>query len=80
MLFKIGLRNKGIDWAIKNHNPHKIYSVAILHENEIPNTLPFQPLFSIHSNSVLSITTTFKTTNPKDCSKFHVPMPAETWI
>jgi dihydroorotate dehydrogenase len=33
---KIGLRNKGIDWAIKNHNPHKIYSVAILHENEIP--------------------------------------------
>ena len=33
---KIGLRNKGIDWAIKNHDSKNIYSIAILNENEIP--------------------------------------------
>jgi dihydroorotate dehydrogenase len=32
---KIGLRNKGIDWAIKNYNPKNVYSIAILNENEI---------------------------------------------
>jgi dihydroorotate dehydrogenase len=33
---KIGLRNKGIDWAIKHHNKNDICSIAILHENDIP--------------------------------------------
>jgi dihydroorotate dehydrogenase len=34
---KIGLRNKGIDWAIKNHNNNnEICSIAILDEKEIP--------------------------------------------
>ena len=33
---KIGLRNKGIDWAIQNHNNKDICSIAILHENDIP--------------------------------------------
>lgn len=32
---KIGLRNKGIDYAIKNYNKKEIYSIAILNENEI---------------------------------------------
>ena len=32
---KIGLRNKGIDWAVSNFNPKHIYSIAILNENEI---------------------------------------------
>lgn len=36
---KIGLRNKGIDWALKNVNEKNILSVAILNENEIPKLL-----------------------------------------
>ena len=36
---KIGLRNKGLDWAIKNYNKKDICSIAILHEDEIPKIL-----------------------------------------
>ena len=32
---KIGLRNKGIDWALKNVDHSKIISIAILDPNEI---------------------------------------------
>ena len=32
---KIGLRNKGIDYAIKHYNHNHIVSIAILNENEI---------------------------------------------
>jgi len=32
---KIGLRNKGIDWAVKNHNVQDICSIAICKEDEI---------------------------------------------
>lgn len=32
---KIGLRNKGIDYAIKNYDKKNIYSIAILNEKEI---------------------------------------------
>ena len=32
---KIGLRNKGIDWAIKNHTPETILSIAILNNSDI---------------------------------------------
>ena len=33
---KIGLRNKGIDYAIKYYKSNNIYSIAILNEKEIP--------------------------------------------
>ena len=33
---KIGLRNKGIDYSLKNYNNNQSISIAILHENEIP--------------------------------------------
>ena len=33
---KIGLKNKGIDWALTNIDKNNIISVAILHEKEIP--------------------------------------------
>jgi dihydroorotate dehydrogenase len=33
---KIGLRNPGIDYAIKNYNDNHIVSIAILNKNEIP--------------------------------------------
>ena len=36
---KIGLRNKGIDWAIKNVDKSNIISIAILNENEIESFL-----------------------------------------
>lgn len=36
---KIGLRNKGIDWAVNNYDKKNIYSIAILNENEIPKLL-----------------------------------------
>ena len=32
---KIGLRNRGIDWAIQTYDPKNVYSIAILNENEI---------------------------------------------
>tara|TARA_Y100000389_G_C17410018_1_gene490315 strand:- start:238 stop:936 length:699 start_codon:yes stop_codon:yes gene_type:complete len=32
---KIGLRNKGIDYALKTHHPNKILSVAIRNNNDI---------------------------------------------
>jgi dihydroorotate dehydrogenase len=36
---KIGLRNKGIDYAIENHRKDEITSIAIIQENEIPAIL-----------------------------------------
>ena len=36
---QIGLRNKGIDYAIKNYNKNNITSIAILKEDEIPKIL-----------------------------------------
>lgn len=33
---KIGLRNKGIDWALENIDNSKIISIAILNQDEIP--------------------------------------------
>jgi len=36
---KIGLRNKGLDWAIQNYDKKDVCSIAILHENEIPKIL-----------------------------------------
>lgn len=33
---KIGLRNKGIDWALKNTNERDILSIAILNKSDIP--------------------------------------------
>jgi dihydroorotate dehydrogenase len=36
---KIGLRNKGIDWAIQNHDKNDICSIAILHNTDIPKIL-----------------------------------------
>ena len=36
---KIGLRNKGLDYAINNYNKKDIYSIAILNENEVPKIL-----------------------------------------
>lgn len=42
---KIGLRNKGIDWAVKNHNPEHVYSIAILHEHEIDKFLEKIPSY-----------------------------------
>jgi len=32
---KIGLRNKGIDWAISNYSKNTIISIAIMNDNEI---------------------------------------------
>lgn len=32
---KIGLRNKGLDWAIANHDNKHVCSIAIMNENEI---------------------------------------------
>lgn len=32
---KIGLRNKGLDYAIKNYNTRDVYSIAILNKDEI---------------------------------------------
>lgn len=49
---KIGLRNKGIDWAIQHHDPEKIYSIAILHENEIPKLVDKIPK---HMNIELNV-------------------------
>lgn len=36
---KIGLRNPGIDYAIKNYDNRSIVSIAILNQNEIPKLL-----------------------------------------
>ena len=37
---KIGLRNRGIDWALENHkNKNDIISIAILNENEVEQLL-----------------------------------------
>ena len=37
---KIGLRNRGIDWALENHkNKNDIISIAILNENEVEKLL-----------------------------------------
>ena len=36
---KIGLRNKGIDWALKNVPEDKIISIAIMNKEEIPSIL-----------------------------------------
>jgi len=36
---KIGLRNKGIDWALENINNQHIVSVAIMSEDEIPKLI-----------------------------------------
>ncbi len=36
---KIGLRNKGIDWALKNYNHNDIISIAILNKDDIPKLL-----------------------------------------
>ncbi len=36
---KIGLRNKGIDWAIQNHTNNDICSIAILHKSDIQKML-----------------------------------------
>lgn len=36
---KIGLRNKGLDYAIQNYSKNKITSIAILKEEEIPKIL-----------------------------------------
>ena len=36
---KIGLRNKGLDYAIENYNKQNVYSIAILNEEEIPKIL-----------------------------------------
>lgn len=39
---KIGLRNKGLDWAIKNYkqsNHEQIISIAIINKNDIPKIL-----------------------------------------
>ena len=32
---KIGLRNKGLDWALKNIDEKKILSIAILHQEDV---------------------------------------------
>lgn len=36
---KIGLRNKGIDWALNNYNNNDIISIAILNKDDIPKLL-----------------------------------------
>jgi dihydroorotate dehydrogenase len=36
---KIGLRNPGLDYAIKNYNNNSIVSIAILNKNEIPKII-----------------------------------------
>lgn len=36
---KIGLRNKGLDYAVANYNKQNVYSIAILNEAEIPKIL-----------------------------------------
>ena len=36
---KIGLRNKGLDYAVANYNKQNVYSIAILNEEEIPKIL-----------------------------------------
>jgi len=36
---KIGLINKGIDWALKNYNNNDIISIAILNKDDIPKLL-----------------------------------------
>jgi dihydroorotate dehydrogenase len=36
---KIGLRNKGIDWAVKNYEKKHIYSIAILNSSDIPKII-----------------------------------------
>ena len=47
---KIGLRNKGIDYAItlynKDKNNTKIYSIAIINENQIPIFIQKIPIIS----------------------------------
>jgi dihydroorotate dehydrogenase len=40
---KIGLRNKGIDWAIKNVPKNKIISIAIMDKKDIPDILKKLP-------------------------------------
>ena len=40
---KIGLRNKGLDWALKNIAEDKIISIAILHNDEIPKIIEKLP-------------------------------------
>ena len=40
---KIGLRNKGIDWAIKNVPEDKIISIAIMNKKDIPDILKKLP-------------------------------------
>ena len=36
---KIGLRNKGLDYAVENYNKKNVYSIAILNKEEIPKIL-----------------------------------------
>jgi dihydroorotate dehydrogenase len=36
---KIGLRNKGLDYAVEKYNKKNVYSIAILNEEEIPKIL-----------------------------------------
>ena len=36
---KIGLRNKGIDWALRNYKNNEIISIAILNKNDIPKLI-----------------------------------------
>lgn len=36
---KIGLRNKGIDWALENYSNNDIISIAILNKDDIPKLL-----------------------------------------
>ena len=40
---KIGLRNPGIDYAVKNHKKNTIISIAILEEKEVPKMLKIIP-------------------------------------
>ena len=40
---KIGLRNKGIDYAIENYKKGTIVSIAVLNENEIPKLVEKVP-------------------------------------
>ncbi len=40
---KIGLRNKGIDWALKNINNNNIISIAILNQDDIPKLIKKLP-------------------------------------
>ena len=40
---KIGLRNKGLDWALKNIDEKKILSIAILQQDEVSKIIQKLP-------------------------------------